>query len=58
MSNITLDKLFDLLLENIPVGEMVDVKLQVRKNIKGGWNIEYSLPPHYKIEPKKDIGDE
>jgi len=53
MSNITLDTLIDLLLENVPIGEMIDIKLRVGKNTKGGWNIEYSPPPHYKIEPSK-----
>lgn len=58
MSNITLDKLIDLLLENVPIGEMIDIKLRVGKNIKGGWDIEYSPPLRYKIEPKGGDKDE
>jgi len=55
MSSITLDKLFDLLLEGLPIGEKVSLTLTITKNKKGGWSIEYCLPSHpYKIEPKKE----
>lgn len=57
MSNITLDKLFDLLLEGTPVGEEVNVHLRITKRKEGGWDIEYYPPApsqDYKIEPKKE----
>lgn len=56
MSSITLDKFFDLLLENVPVGEEIDIQLKVSKNRTGGWRIEYSPPSYYKVEPTEKGG--
>jgi len=59
MNNLTLDKLFDLLLVDTPIGEKININLSITKKKEGGWNIEYLLPsPAYKIEPDEGDKDE
>jgi len=54
MRKLSLEQLVDLLLESVPIGEKVDIKLSLTKNRKGGWDAEFPIPNTYKIELKKE----